>query len=161
MATNYITCATIDRLKFNELLTLYPVLSDLLRKEVINYKDPLKCFMEMRLNQMEFFKNLPKIVKNDFIFNMEQKSFEKGQYFYRNNDESKEMIIMQSGCIHILQKMEKNQTFIMEKLFRGSIINHNSFLMNDEMDTDAYCKTNVHCYSMSIDRLTVLREKYS
>ena len=70
MATNYITCASIDRTKFNELLTLYPILSELLRKEVINYKDPLKCFMEMRLNQVEFFKNLSKIVKNDFIFNM-------------------------------------------------------------------------------------------
>lgn len=49
-ATNYITCASIDRLKFNELLTLYPTLNELLKKEVVKYKDPLKCFIEMRLN---------------------------------------------------------------------------------------------------------------
>ena len=52
-------------------------------------------------------------------------------------------------------------TFVIEKLFRGSIINHNSFLMNDEMDTDAYCKTNVHCFVMNIKTLEILREKYS
>ena len=33
--------------------------------------------------------------------------------------------------------------------------------MNDEMDTDALCKTNVHCYQMTIDTLNMLREKYS
>ena len=33
--------------------------------------------------------------------------------------------------------------------------------MEDEMDTDALCKTNVHCYSMSIETLMMLRDKYS
>lgn len=32
--------------------------------------------------------------------------------------------------------------------------------MNDDMDTDAYCKTNVHAYTLSIERLKVLRDKY-
>lgn len=98
-ATNYITCASIDRPKFNELLTLYPSLNDLLKKEVVKYKDPLKCFHEMRLNQIDFFRGLPKIVKNDFIFNMQQKSFEKGSYLYRDGEHSREMYLMQSGCL--------------------------------------------------------------
>ena len=32
--------------------------------------------------------------------------------------------------------------------------------MNDDMDTDAYCKTNVHTYSMTMKTLQHLREKY-
>ena len=55
---------------------------------------------------------------------------------------------------------EKKQLFAIENLYRGSIINHSSFLMNDDMDTDAYCKTNVHCFSMSIETLNHLRDKY-
>lgn len=71
------------------------------------------------------------------------------------------MYLIQSGCLQIQTKMEKQQTFVIENLFRGSIINHNSFLMNDEMDTDAFCKTNVHCYAITIDKVNYLREKYS
>lgn len=56
--------------------------------------------------------------------------------------------------------MEKQQSFVIENLFRGSIINHNSFLMNDGMDTDAHCKTNVHCFAISIEKVNYLREKY-
>ena len=49
---------------------------------------------------------------------------------------------------------------MVDKLYRGSIINHNSFLMNDDMDTDAYCKSNLHTYCIHIDQLNALRAKY-
>jgi CRP-like cAMP-binding protein len=160
-ATHYITCASIDRPKFNELQTLYPTLNELLKQEVIKYKDPLKCFLEMRLNQVDFFKNLPKIVKNDFIFNMRQTTFDKGSYLYRIGDESAELYLIQSGQLQIQTTMEKGQTFVIEKLFRGSIINHNSVLMSDAMDTDAYCKTNVHCFVISLEQINFLRQKYT
>lgn len=32
--------------------------------------------------------------------------------------------------------------------------------MNDDMDTDAYCKTNVHVYCISIESIKTLRQKY-
>jgi len=50
LADNYITCASLNRLKYNELLTIYPKLNDLFKNEIIQYSDPLKCFMEMHLN---------------------------------------------------------------------------------------------------------------
>lgn len=160
VASNYITCASISRPKFYELNSVYPIINTLMRKQVEKYSDPLKCFMEMNLNNMDFFKSLPKLVKNDFIFSMKQCSFDKGEFIYRNEECSTEMFLIQSGCVEIQQKQDKGVLFVIEKLFRGSIINHNSFLMNDDMDTDAYCKTNVHCYSMSLDTLKFLRNKY-
>ena len=54
----------------------------------------------------------------------------------------------------------KGGVFVVDKLYRGSIINHNSFLMNDDMDTDAYCKTNLHTYFIHIDDVNKLRQKY-
>ena len=56
---------------------------------------------------------------------------------------------------------DKDDIFVLEKLFRGSIVNHNSFLMNDDMDTDALCKTNLNVYFIHIDRVNALREKYN
>ena len=50
--------------------------------------------------------------------------------------------------------------FIIERLYRGSIINHNSFLMDDEMDTDARCANNVSVYFLTIEKLKLLRSKH-
>ena len=47
--------------------------------------------------------------------------------------------------------------FVIESLHRGSVVNHNSFLMNDDMDTDAKVVTNASVYFLSIDILKSLR----
>jgi CRP-like cAMP-binding protein len=49
--------------------------------------------------------------------------------------------------------------FSIEKLYRGSIINHNSFLFKDPMCTDAVCRTDVTAFSMSFTMLKEIRER--
>tara|TARA_B110000285_G_scaffold177652_1_gene199605 strand:+ start:469 stop:600 length:132 start_codon:yes stop_codon:yes gene_type:complete len=39
------------------------------------YDDPVKIFLEISLNQIDFFQDLPKQVKNEWIFNMKRKEF--------------------------------------------------------------------------------------
>jgi hypothetical protein len=56
--------------------------------------------------------------------------------------------------------MEGNEEFLIERLGRGSIINHNSFLMNDGIDTDAKCKTTVSIFYININTIKYLRQKH-
>ena len=65
---NYITCASMNRFKYNEVLNLFPSVNIEMRKKIVQYNDPLKVFLELRLNQVDFFRNLPKYIKCDFIF---------------------------------------------------------------------------------------------
>ena len=58
-----------------------------------------------------------------------------------------------------MDKKEENE-FIIERLYRGSIVNHNSFLMNDELDTDARCTSIVTTYYLDIDTFKILRSKH-
>ena len=51
----------------------------------------------------------------------------------------------------------RGEEFLLERLERGSIVNHNSFLMNDGIDTNAYCRTSVSVYSLNIQQITILR----
>ena len=83
-AGNYITCATINKARYTELSNIHTNLKDLLEKHIAKkYRDPLKLFLELKLNRLLYFKNLPLNVKNDFIFNMKIKTKEKGEYIYR------------------------------------------------------------------------------
>lgn len=49
---------------------------------------------------------------------------------------------------------------MIERLHRGSIINHNSFLMNDGIDTDARCREAVSYFSIDIKTVKYLRQKH-
>lgn len=48
----------------------------------------------MSLNEISFFKKLPRHIKNEFLFSMKFKTFEKGSYLYKRDDESKEMYLI-------------------------------------------------------------------
>lgn len=71
------------------------------------------------------------------------------------------MYVIQSGVVEIIHQHEKGEDFIIERLYRGSIINHNAFIMNDTLDTNARCKTSVSLYFMNIKTLENLRTKHN
>jgi len=56
--------------------------------------------------------------------------------------------------------MDRGKEFIIERLYRGSVVNHNSFLMNDGIDTDAKCKTIVSYFFIHISTIKYLRQKH-
>lgn len=51
---------------------IYPILNDLGRQAILGYDDPLKVFLELSLNNVEYFEKFPKVVKNEWIFTMKQ-----------------------------------------------------------------------------------------
>ena len=81
---------------------------------------------------------------------------------YELDTNSEEMYVIQSGLVEIVHTMDKgNEEFVIDRQYRGSVINHNSFLMNDGIDTDAKCKTTVTVYFIEIDIINNMRYKYS
>lgn len=68
---NYIIASTLNRKNYYELLSLYPNLKHLFVQQILKYREPLKIYMEMKLSRLNFFKNLPKHIKNEFIYNMD------------------------------------------------------------------------------------------
>lgn len=54
--------------------------------------------------------------------------------------------------------MEEEQ-FVIERLAKGAIINHRSFMLRDESDTEYKCLTSVSCYELSVFTLEQIRDK--
>lgn len=42
--------------------------------------------------------------------------------------------------VEVYTKMDNGAEFSIENLYRGSVINHNSFLLKDKIDVNARCK---------------------
>ena len=91
---------------------------------------------------------------------MKKKTFEKGSYLYKMGTNSKEMYVIQSGLVEVVHTLDEGEEFVIERLYRHSVINQNSFILNDGIDTDAKCRTAVTVYYITIDTVKLLREKH-
>lgn len=61
--------------------------------------------------------------------------------------------------VEIYTDLDQEVTLILEKLYRGSVLNYKSFLLKDSIDINAKCATPVTLYYISLEKLTALRIK--
>ena len=60
VSLNYITCSSLNKQKYIELTNMYPKLKDKFKTHINDrYQDPLKFFLELKLNRLNFYKKLP------------------------------------------------------------------------------------------------------
>jgi len=53
----------------------------------------------------------------------------------------------------------EGEPFNIERLYRGSILNHHSFLLADENDTNARCASTVSVFMLAYDDLNLIRTR--
>lgn len=73
-----------------------------------------------------------------------QETCDKGTKIFKEGELSNSVFIVKSGIVEVQVTIEGHPLSI-ERLFRGSIINHNAFLIGD------YCDVSGHC----VDTLTI------
>ena len=52
-----------------------------------------------------------------------------------------------------------HQYFVIERLGRGAIINHRSFLIQDDADTDFVCRTTVSVFYLTYNKMCEVKRK--
>ena len=78
---------------------------------------------------------------NELIFSFIPETHEKETVLFKQDDIANKMYIIQNGMIEINTLMDNSVTFVLERLYRGSVINHRSFLLEDGIDLGARCAT--------------------
>jgi hypothetical protein len=92
---------------------------------------------------------------------MKYRQYESGKHICSKGETAAEMYIIMSGEVEIVAQLGDGKTFLLERLYRGSVLNHNSFLMDDGIDTDAVCSKPVSCYVIHVDDVDKLRKKHA
>lgn len=91
---SYLTCAKINRSNYNELLQHFPKLQEELKNHVLTYQDPLRLWLEMSLSQINYFKDLDRDIKQEFIYNMKVQQFEKESFIFRTDEKCDAMYLV-------------------------------------------------------------------
>lgn len=96
---------------------------------------------------------------NEITFSLVPEIFEKDKIIFKPEDIADKMYIIQNGMVEIYTIMDNEITFILEKLYRGSVINNKSFLLQDSIDVYAKTATTVGLYYISLEKFNSIRLK--
>lgn len=157
-SNNYCTLGKIPKDDVYEVLEMFPFVKTELLKRTCQYDDDVKMFLECALKTIPYLRDVPDDTINKLIYSMTFAKFDKGQKLMQTEDKSNMMQIVQNGMIEMYTIMDNGLEFSIERLYRGSVINHNSFLMGDKIDVNARCKMPVTLYYLHTDMMTKIRE---
>jgi len=96
------------------------------------------------------------------IYNMERITYDKGSLLCKKDVIADKLILIHQGIVEISLEYDRRcagQPFVIERLGRGALINHRSFMIKDDADTDFVCRTTVSCFVLKFENFKELIKK--
>ena len=96
------------------------------------------------------------------IYGMERFTYEKESLICTAGEKTDKLFLIQQGIIEVAIKYDKRrpeQYFVIERLGRGAIINHRSFMIDDDSDTDFVCRTNVSVFVLHYNKVKAIKKR--
>ena len=90
------------------------------------------------------------------MFNLQSKRCEEGAIVLAAEQNANSVLFIEYGIIALFTTFEGNE-FEIERLNRGSVINHNAFFMQDQMYVDIKALTEVKILELTITKMNEIR----
>ena len=84
------------------------------------------------------------------LYSLKQKHYEKDMVILKQQEAIETIYIIMYGQLEIYTEMEGNE-FVIERLNKGSIINHNMFLMDDVSQVNIRASESSHVLEFNRD----------
>ena len=159
---NYGTLAILKKSQFTELTKTFESFTTIFKKQIFKYQDQLTTWLFMEMSKISYFKELSLLTQQELIYGMERFTYEKGTYLCKKDKTADRLYLIQDGIVEVAIKYDRrreDQNFIIERLGRGAIINHRSFMVKDDADTDFVCLTTVSVFSLTSEKLEDVKKK--
>ena len=159
---NYGTLAALRKENFLELQnSTFENIIEVFKKQICLYDDEVKLFLAFAMEKISYFKYLKLLTKQEIFHSMERVTYEKDALLCKKGDIATKMFVIQDGIIEVACKYAPRieEEFVIERLGRGSIINHRSFMLEDDADTDFRCLTSVSCFELTADKIREIKGK--
>jgi signal-transduction protein with cAMP-binding, CBS, and nucleotidyltransferase domain len=131
--------AKLHRSDLESLFADFPFFKEEIIKRTIRYDDNQKLFLECALKTIDYLSDVPDETITKIIYSLTFTKFEKGTKIFQSDETSNMMQIIQNGVVEIYTTMDNGVEFVIERLFRGSVMNHHSFITEDKIDVNARC----------------------
>jgi signal-transduction protein with cAMP-binding, CBS, and nucleotidyltransferase domain len=118
-------------------------LRDVIYKRIYKYNDRLLKFIKKSIKRVPYFMNLEEECLADIIYALVTEKYAKHEILQEPGGDANHLLFLQSGIIEISTSFE-GQEFVIERLFRGSIVNFRTFFqVEGAVVTLKFSKTSV------------------
>jgi len=70
----------MSRQNFMEIHKQFDTIVAKFKQQILFYEDEVKIFIEREMNKIAYFNNLQQVTKQDLIFGMERKTYDKNSF---------------------------------------------------------------------------------
>lgn len=111
---------------------MQPKIQDEIKTGIYEYNDKMLNFIKRSMKQIPYFEHLTSDdpILYDIIYLLDTKPKIKGEQLQKAGDDANELFFLQSGMIEVYTEFEGKE-FVIERLFKGSIVNYRTFFMNE------------------------------
>ena len=131
-AKKYCNLGKLTKKMYKEIITMQPKINDEVQNGIYEYDDKMLRFIKQSMKQIPYFKQLAQDDPTlyDIIYMLETKNPIKGAELQKAGADADELYFLQSGIIEVYTEFEKKE-FVIERLFKGSIVNYRTFFMEE------------------------------
>jgi uncharacterized protein YrzB (UPF0473 family) len=158
---NYSTLAKMSVEVFHDLTTEYPGMITALKEHIYKeYNDPLTLFIKESLERIPYFQDIGNEAIYDVMFTLTKRFCEKGEIIQNvGENANSNMYIILNGMVELFTHFEEHP-FVLERLWRGSVINYRTFFQEYETQVATRCKTKTILLSLSYEKMLDLTKHY-
>ncbi|CDW89695.1 UNKNOWN [Stylonychia lemnae] len=158
IAGNYCTLASLSAQNFKYISMKYPKLVQEMKEQIFAYDDDIKVFMESNLKKISYMQNLDDDIFHEILFNFKQETYDRDTLLTTENEKSRKLFIVKNGIIDISISIDGHY-LVVERLYRGSVLNPRAFLVGDISDIRAKCCQTQTLFYMTFDQMKKLSMK--
>ena len=172
ISTNYITLARLKLDNFKDLISEFPEYEVCLKEHVIRTygrmekteekdksgnrmitkPDPKIYFLKHTIKRVDYLKSIDDEVFFDIMFALKSKQFEKDEMVLAEDNNADSLLFIEEGCLEVYTHFEANE-FIIERLYRGSALNHRAYFMKDNMYVNIRCSKEAKVLELSLESM--------
>ena len=161
VSRNYNTLARMTAHRFRELAAEYPEYESSLKEHIMaKYRDPRIQFQLAMLQHIDYLKNVELDILFEIMLNLKQRSYGVGETVLAENNNADSIIFVEYGVVEVYTMFDQNE-FVLERLFRGSVLNQRAFFMQDSMYVDVRSATSVKTLELSYAKMKEIQDNYS
>ena len=160
-AKKYCNLGKLSKEKYKEIITMQPRINDEIQTGIYEYEDKMLRFIKRSIKQVPYFAHLENNdpILYDIIYTLDTKTVIKGAELQKAGSDANELFFLQSGIIEVYTEFEKKE-FVIERLFKGSIINYRTFFMEERGSVSLRFAVHSVLKVLSYEKMEQLNKKH-
>lgn len=160
-AIDYCVYGELDPKETLAIFEMDPAVKRRFEKHAVDtYDDRTRMFLIHSLRQVDYLEDAPFELISELAYTLKWFQLERGSNIFKTDQICNFMFIVCRGTMELTSLVDGNTDFCIERLGKGSVVNAHTFLINQELFSDAKCASRTTIFTLTTPRFFRIIKKY-